>query len=351
MSIEKDLKQYKEQFKKEALTSDEKRAIRLNIISYMHKNPLEDAHVYSGMGGFLGLFSSKTPLLKYASVLVLVVAILGSSFGVSYAAHKSLPGEFLYPVKTSINEKVLSWTAQSPKEKADFYIKLAQTRLQEVEKAATKGKLHAKAKTQAENSFTVAVGNAENYMGVVGKENALARAQLQGSLESVLNAHEVVLDALAAKNSGPEVAEFTETIRAKKKLISQERRKIQAELFAKGDMNSLKINAESQLKEAKKALEKANIVLKNKKPSLSAGTYITAQENMGAAANIVSQGEGHLEDAKYSQALELLQKGKQTADEVDMNVTSAAQLQLDMQLPKVQSYTNSETEINIDTIK
>lgn len=70
--------------------------------------------------------------LKVTVAAVLVV--LFASSGVAYAAEKALPGDFLYPIKTNINENIQrAVVARTPEAKADLEVKFIDKRLKEAD--------------------------------------------------------------------------------------------------------------------------------------------------------------------------------------------------------------------------
>ena len=73
--------------------------------------------------------------IAVAALLILLVA----SGGTVLASSNSLPGDLLYPAKTSV-EKVRSFFTFSDKAKANLYVELAQRRADEVEALAEKGR-------------------------------------------------------------------------------------------------------------------------------------------------------------------------------------------------------------------
>lgn len=54
--------------------------------------------------------------------------------GGTLLAEQSLPGDFLYGMKTNVNEKVLGWFADSDESRAEWHLELADRRLAEIEK-------------------------------------------------------------------------------------------------------------------------------------------------------------------------------------------------------------------------
>src|SRR3990172_13174837 len=90
--------------------------------------------------------------LGKALVAACLIIVLGGG-SLSYAAEKSLPGEFLYPVKTEFNEEVISAIKFTPEAKVAWQEKRVGRRLKEIETLTQKHKLNDQARIQIENNL------------------------------------------------------------------------------------------------------------------------------------------------------------------------------------------------------
>ncbi len=106
------------------MTDAERTSMRAQLIS--HANLTKARPVPSPYMIFSSAFYRHT-------VSVAFVAVLFFTGGLSAIADKALPGAFLYPFKTGVNEKVLSLFAVSPNSKKQLQITLAERRLKEAE--------------------------------------------------------------------------------------------------------------------------------------------------------------------------------------------------------------------------
>lgn len=111
--------------KKVSLRDSDKTAIRAQLLS-LEQKPISPKPTLSP---FLNVY---TFTWKHSASLAFV-ALFFFSGGLSALADKSLPGSFLYPLKTDINEQVLAWFAVTPESKQELSIKLAQRRIEEAE--------------------------------------------------------------------------------------------------------------------------------------------------------------------------------------------------------------------------
>lgn len=147
------LKNIGREAKKFQLDPAEKGAVRENIRLFMNANPISPKTnlVHS-------FFNRFKPVYLGLPVLVL----LGGS--VSFAAENSLPGDFLYPVKTNINENVMRFAAFSPQQKAQVEATLAQRRMNEAGELNAKNELTPEIKSQLSADFKTHISNADEAM-------------------------------------------------------------------------------------------------------------------------------------------------------------------------------------------
>ena len=119
------------------MTAAEKTARKADLMHFMEKaihlpasrkNPAErSSSVWESLWRRINPVYIATPL---------IIASLGA--GVVYGAENSLPGDFLYPVKTSVIEKMQSSLAVNRKDKAALHAKFAIKRLEEIEEVSKK---------------------------------------------------------------------------------------------------------------------------------------------------------------------------------------------------------------------
>lgn len=133
-----------------------------------------------------------------ARVLVPAMAFVLVFGGVSTtaAAHGALPGEFLYPVKISVNEAVEAALATTPVAKAEVSVKHAVRRVEEAEVLAARGELTAETGEKLAATFEVHAENANDLVGEVEAEDPAAAENLRTKLGSSLEAHGAILATL-----------------------------------------------------------------------------------------------------------------------------------------------------------
>ncbi len=177
--------------RKIALTSGERESMRLRLEGVI------GAHHFSrGEGGG----PVRSPYFSFAAprfavpALVLIIVVGGG--GVSYAAEGTLPGDFLYPVKISVNESVRGALAFSDESKAEWHATAVERRMEEAETLADKGSLTPEVRSELETNFEE---HAERVAEVVDRAEAkdpVRAAHIRTRFTSSLAAHASVIARL-----------------------------------------------------------------------------------------------------------------------------------------------------------
>lgn len=118
------------------LSRDEKRRVLHNVLG-------EESLAPSPFWGFCW---------RHGVVSVtLVVLVLGT--GVSLASERSLPGDWLYPVKLNVNENLVSRLKQSDASRAAWVAELVVRRVHEAQQLAARDRLDSAKREQLEHNF------------------------------------------------------------------------------------------------------------------------------------------------------------------------------------------------------
>lgn len=115
------------------------------------------------------LFSFK---FVYMPLVILLAVMIGG--GTSLAAQGSVPGDFLYPVKTGVNENIREAFAVSADSEAKLQANLLDERLEEAQKLHAKGQLSADAESTIVANITAQAKRAE-----AAAENSSADIKLE----------------------------------------------------------------------------------------------------------------------------------------------------------------------------
>ena len=132
------------------MTSRERNFIRENLISYSQNNVptvnFEAKQSSPYFNNFHFTFAYKL------AIIVLLVAT--SSGGLISAAGGSLPGNFLYPIKVNVTEKIVKSFIKGSDAKIAFQQKLVERRLDEISTLIDSGETSDTAVSQAEAYLT-----------------------------------------------------------------------------------------------------------------------------------------------------------------------------------------------------
>ena len=198
--MERIIKQLKNAAKDTRLSAVEKAAIKNILLQYVKSHP-----VRSNARGIPAASNGTGPVLvspfnlnnfrnkKTLSAFVIGGLLFGST--VSFAAENTVPGDALYPIKIHINEQVLGAIAITPQAQADWGVRKAERRLEEVEKLAILPAVSPEVKATAEESFNASTNQVQEHIANFEKyndsEDAIATA---GKFAEMLRKHEGNLD-------------------------------------------------------------------------------------------------------------------------------------------------------------
>jgi hypothetical protein len=175
-----------------SLTEGERLRIRYALSSYMQLRPIARRAQQARVPGII-------PMIFWQRTLAFValLAVLGSSAGISYAAESSLPGDLLYPVKISINEPVRGALATSPSAKAKWAIGVAAQRATEAATLAAEQRLDPETQSQLASSLVAHAHVAEAALDEQATSAPQVSAQEAARFEARLSEYERVIASIA----------------------------------------------------------------------------------------------------------------------------------------------------------
>lgn len=121
--------------------------------------------------------------IKYLGVVVGIV-VLGA--GVVSSANTSLPGSLLYPVKLNVNEKVQAVFKTENIAKADFYIYLANKRLDELKIVKDTNKLNDEILKKVQSNFNQQTIEAQTKINMVDN-TSMEKLRLQEAMDVLID--------------------------------------------------------------------------------------------------------------------------------------------------------------------
>ena len=146
-----------------ALPKEEKDALRQVLRAAVIADRVTPVHSEQKS---LGLFSFVFGR-RLAMVMLVVMLVVGSGFGIVSASNQALPGEVLYPMKTQFNEPLIGSFQMTEEKRAAWERTRVERRLIEAETLAENGRLGDDEKQELEQALTV---NRKTLETIEGRE-------------------------------------------------------------------------------------------------------------------------------------------------------------------------------------
>lgn len=280
------------------------------------------------------------------ALLVGLIALGGN--GIASASQNALPGDFLYPWKTGIDEKIVSSLAGSPLARAQVETIQAATRLTEIEKLATEDKLTPALTAEASSNFNAHADNAlSNIRALTLRGDTVDATEASNDLESTLNAHRDIIAELAASNRAAGQATFATGAAAQisnsldetahsvtNALITAVQVRTEAEysLATSSDPGAVKFAAESVRDASLSALTNAENSLKladagahaggkqSLSPSSNGSDYSVASTQVKEAQTYQDRGSSKFNAGSYGDAIMLFGRANRHAEAIVVKV-------------------------------
>jgi uncharacterized membrane protein YgcG len=136
--------------------------------------------------------SQRTTMTFVASILVVAVFLFGSGF-TAYAASGSLPGDALYPVKTSLENARAGLTTDDAV-KASLFLGFAGRRLDEIKSLIAEGRFNQVPQTA--DQFERDIEKAQEAIRHFAENNPARAAELNAQAANILKGYDDALNAL-----------------------------------------------------------------------------------------------------------------------------------------------------------
>jgi hypothetical protein len=186
------------------MTPEEKAAMRAQIFGLSGQGAPSTVHVTRSPYVFA------SPVWVRAFAAVLLVVFVGG--GTASAAQGSLPGDLLYPVKVSINEKVESALAPDIAAKAEVQAKLAERRVEEAEALASQGRLDTEKAEMIGTEFEAHAKVAEELAESIDADEPGTTIKVTTALATALQVHSEVLGKLGRQSTNESTKQNSATL-------------------------------------------------------------------------------------------------------------------------------------------
>lgn len=305
MNEDTQLQTYKEKWESVKLSDSSRARMADSLRSYAEFHPVRAAEGSRSIeqvptSTFLQRFKLTTmPIAIFLAVCV--------TAGTSFAAQGAVPGDYLYPIKTEVNENVRSAFTFGADAEAELQADLLEERLEEAQTLHANGKLNgdtavrvssnlssqAKAATDAAAKSEASIGAKTNTRVKAGLENFLAIVGLDTAIVSEINAtfkaSTLSTGTYAIEAYEADMKARITTLRdvLKKHQVDVEA-KVHAELSAKLDAAALLVaEAEAQAEaDARASLDKAATLVGEVEAKLSTLGQAQVDTNTGIITDI-----------------------------------------------------------------
>lgn len=216
-----DLEKIKEFTDKVHLSDSEKTDLRLNILRAVRTET--ESRLILQRSSIFRSFNYKS--MAFAIYLSLILSI-GLGGAASFVAEGSLPGDALYPIKTSVNEKVKEVLAFSTEAKAEVEAEISERRLTEAAELAANDRFDDNARAKVEVNFERHAEKVKSRIEELrNKGKGKTATELSAKFENSLEVHARILEKL----DGEEMGKFLPKVDAKKQAATNLRVKIESE--------------------------------------------------------------------------------------------------------------------------
>lgn len=204
------------------LTDAEKARMQNTIHAYMALKPRRTHQMHQSSARAITPFS--WVFAHRALAFAAVLAILGSSAGVSYAAESALPGDALYSIKTNVNEPLRGALATTPQAKAQWAIQVAGERAKEAATLAAEKRLDAATQAELETSLVAHAQIATDALDVQATSAPAASAEVATRFEARLSEYERLIASIGSED-GDEAPAFAVALRTERDHVAAVRAK------------------------------------------------------------------------------------------------------------------------------
>lgn len=276
-------------------------------------------------------FSFLKPMPIFA--VIVIIAMLGG--GTSFAAQGSLPGDLLYPVKVSFNEKVVAAFKVSAETEAAYQAELAARRLEEASELAAKNGISAETRADIESRFEAHADQVKTRIAELKtKGDVRAAADLASQFEASMKAHEAILVKLESKEE--DIRPLRITVDGTLQTITGTREDLESEIATSSEKSEnraeVKVAAEGKLNAATNVIASVKHYIETKKAALGTQATAEAEARLAVAENLVVEGSAKIKAEAYGEAFNLGNQAIRIAEEARALVEAKADLKVDVDL-------------------
>ena len=278
-----------------------------------------------------------------------IIAALVLALGLGFGAEATEPGNVLYPIKTNVNEKIVSAVSLGAEAEGRWQARLTERRLEELEELTAEGRLSANAAARLKNAISV---HADATASVSADADAEAQADIYSRLETALRVHEEILVKLSAEaneEARVHINDVIANLRAKIAENAQARTEAEAEVVASANTD-VKVATEGKLRAAENKIREAQVFVSRYEARLSAEAKTNITAKLNAAATAVANGKARLAAGANGEAFVKFQEAFRLAQEAHLIATADMDLhiEIDIDMNDDDSATSSDDEDELE---
>ncbi len=318
------LKQFFERIKKVSLKADEKSFIKKELVRFVDRNsiPYSDS-VDSTKYVKSNYIKSTLIIFKRPMTALIIGLILLGSGATSFAAEQAVPGDTLYPVKVSVNEKIVDKFKVSDEAKANWEAKKAERRIKEVQKIIKKGKINSETDAivvKLEGQFDAHTAKVNKILADLEKSGDTEKAlRISKKFEDILNSQEDLLREISDKNINPgdtdervleHIGNVTEDI--------AQNREDNEEKIAESNDGGFEEVVQEKLQDLKEQISETESYINEIKQDVNKSATDEALNRLGKAKLLIADGEAKISNKKYKEAYKVFKEARKIAHRAEL---------------------------------
>ncbi len=290
---------------------------------------------------------------KPMPIFALIAALVLAGGGTSLAAQGSLPGDTLYPVKVSINEKVAGAFQLSDEAKANWNARLAELRLEEAAQLKAKGKVSVENEVELKNRFEAFADRVEQRIEAMKEKGRVeAATDVATRFEAALQAHKAILARLeASANATSTTGTSTPIVLRLDNVLGKFmgiRMRAEKDEAVRVNASTTESAALGKIGAAENVIASVEASIERRDDRVNADAKAKAEATLAAAKSLIVDAKVKVTAKDYAKAFELAQEALRKAHEakIYLNVGVGMKIRFDNSSTTASSTVSSTLNVN-----
>lgn len=263
-------------------------------------------------------------IMRPVAVAGLILLLIGSS-SITIAAEKSLPDELLYSFKININEEIRSAVLSALGRGTDWEIQRTERRLWEAEQLLSENRLKKETAAKLQIHFQTHYAAVERR--IASDRDAERQAELHGSFEAKLKAHDYILSNLRLEDN-EDITPLLEDVRARTANVSRNRSATETQLSSQPD-NELQIAATNRSQQTEAQIARIQELLQQKTDEIGPSVRSQSEDKLQQAETLIENGRKQLNNGRYGEAFSLFSESSRLIQESETIIEGSIRLKHD----------------------